>query len=256
MSFRRGNSQPPNRVFQALAASSRREILAILLDRSTPASEQDIAAHVRAINQSETQKPATAGANSTHTELIHTHLPALEDAGLIQWHRDDATVDLAPHPAFDDPRFRLLLEVEADGLDVALANLAFDRRRIVLTTLRDAPESVTQKDLARELLRSNDIDRESCSNAVDNELVLLCHFHLPALSDADLIEYDPDTARATYTDHPALEEVFTIIYESDDRLLDSCNGFIEGMNAAFNELTRGTGTEAEWPHFWRDPSNG
>lgn len=255
MSFRRDSRQPPDRVFQALAASSRREILAILLDRSTPASEQDIAARVRAINQSETQKPATAGADSTHTELIHTHLPLLEDAGLIQWDHDDTTVDSAPHPAFDDPRFRLLLEAEADGLDVALSNLAIDRRRIVLTTLRDAPGSVTRKDLARELLRADDLGRGSCSNAVDNELVLLCHFHLPALSDADLIEYDRETARATYTGHPALEEIFTIIYEPDDRLVDSCNGFLEGMNAAFNELTRGTGTEVGWPHSWRDPSH-
>lgn len=222
----------------------------MILKRNAPLSEREITGHL-----SEIEQPPTTSKNSLSTELIHTHLPILEEAGLIRWNRDGAVVHSAPHPAFDDPRFRLLLEAKATDLDAALSNLAVEHRRILVTVLRDAHASLTRRDLARELLRSKDTDLEPNPDAVDDEILSLYHVHLPALAEAELIEYDRENGRARYTDHPALEEVFTIIYDPDERLVDSCNGFLEGMKGAFDELKRGTGVEAEWPHFWRTPSH-
>lgn len=257
MTSGRAGRRPRHRVFAALAASSRREVLRFLLVQDSPVTERKLAAHLAAIGQPPEPWEPSADRHPIHTALIHRHLPTLEDADLISWDRDAATVNTASHPAFDDPRFRLLLEAEADDLDAALSNLAIERRRILLTVLRDTQMSITQGDLTRELLRSNETDLEPGSDTVDDVLVSLSHNHLPALDDAGLIEYDWETGRAAYTGHPAVEEVFTIIYEPDKRLVESYDGFFEGLEAAYNKLIQETDTKVGWPHAWReDPSHG
>lgn len=256
MNSRRGTRRTSNRIFEAIADSSRREALRTLLTRDDPVTERELVADLVNVARRSEPSESVAERPSVHTDLLHTHLPVLADAGLISWDREAATVDTASHPAFDDPRFELILNVEADGLNDALANLDSERRRVLLTTLRDADGSMTRKDLARELLRSDDVDLEPSRDAIDDVIASLYHVDLPALDDADLIEYDPETSRATYADHPAIETVFTIIYEPDDSLVDSYDGFLSGLEAAYDALRRDTGTEAEWPHSWRDPSHG
>lgn len=243
-------------VFAAIAASARRELLKLLLVRDLPVTERECVAHLAATGHRPTSRVPAADRQTLHTALIHTHLPVVEDAGLINWDRDTETVKTAPHPAFDDPRFWLLLESEAEGLDAALTQLANDRRRVLLTDLRNAETAKTRRDLARELLSSDETGLDPGSDGVDEVRASLHHVHLPPLDDADLIEYDSEADRATYRDHPALEEVFTIIFEPDERVTDSYDGFFEGLKAAYTELTRKTHTEAEWPTAWRDPHHG
>ena len=254
MTSRSDDRRAPNRVFQALAASTRREILALLLDSDSSLTVEEIAGNLTDSKQSSTSTSSTTDESLLYTKLIHHHLPALDDAGLVQWTRDDAVVDTAPHQAFDDRRFRLLLEVEVDGLDTALSHLAIERRRVLLSLLRDSPTSLTQRDLAREILRSDDVDLEPDASAVEDVAASLYHVHLPSLHDASFIAYDPDAERAEYTAHPALEKVFTIIYTPSDSLVESYNGFFEGLETACNKLRRQTDSRAEWPHSWRDPS--
>lgn len=256
MSSNGGSQRESNPVFEAIADSARREALRVLLTRDDPVTERELASHLTDTAVGAKPGESAAQGRPIRTGLVHTHLPVLEAAGLISWDRDAATVDTVSHPAFDDPRFELILDVEADGLDQALGNLEPERRRVLLTTLRDADGSVTRKDLARELLRSDDVVLEPSRGAIDDVIGSLYHVDLPALDDAGLVEYDPETSRATYADHPALEAVFTIIYEPDDCLVDSYDGFFSGLEAAYDAFRRETGTEAEWPHSWRDPSHG
>ena len=251
----RGNRRNSDRVFEAMAHSTRREILRLLLVRDAPVTDQELAAHLATVERHPTRRGAAAERDTARTDLVHTHLPTLADVGLIARNRDETIVDTAPHPAFDDPRFRLLLDAEVDGLDNALSNLAVKRRRVLLTVLRDMRTSMTRRDLAREILRSNETESEPDRNAVDSLIASLYHVHLPALDDAGFVEYDHETGRATYSSHPALEEVFTIIYEPDQRLVDSYGGFFSGLEMAYKEWRPGAGTEAEWPHFWRDPTH-
>lgn len=238
-----------NPIFERVAAGRRRDILRYLLGHDSPVTDRDVATHLA----TKAQEPAV---QAVHSELVHVHLPALADTGLIEWTRTDETIDTAAHPALDDPRFRLLLEVEADGLDDALSNLADERRRVLLTVLRDARTSLTRTDLARELLRSEETDLVPDSESVDDVLVSLHHVHLPALVDAGLVEYDRETDRISYAAHPALEEVFTIIYEPDERLVGTYDGFLEGLKAAYEKWSREPTEEADWPHFWREFSHG
>ncbi|MCU4802716.1 winged helix-turn-helix domain-containing protein [Halobacteria archaeon HArc-gm2] len=242
-------------IFAAIESSVRREILHLLLLKGTPVTERHFTIHLTATEPNPTREGEPADRRSISTSLVHTHLPVLEEAGLITWDRDTSMVETTSHLAYDDPRFHLLLEAEADDLDTALSNLSTDHRRVLLTFLWDAETSITRTDLARELLRSDETAFEPGPDTVTDALVPLYHVHLPALADAGLVEYDRETGRATYTGHPAVEEVFAILYRFEDPLVDSYDGFFQGLKTALPDLKRGTGTGAEWPHAWRNPSH-
>lgn len=248
-----GSSRHP--VFEAIAPRPRRVLLRLLFVKDEPLSEQDVLAHLAEVDQETHRERSTGEDRTRHSALFHTHLPALADADLIAWDREEKAVERTSHAAYDDPRFRLLLEAEADDLDLALSTLAIDRRRALLTVLRDAPESMTRTDLARELLRSDATDFDPDKNAVDDVVLLLHHIYLPALVESNFVEYDPAADRVAYADNPALEEVFTIIFEPDERLADSYDDFFQGVKAGFDRLRRGTKTQAEWPDDWRDPNH-
>jgi len=252
----RANQISRHPVFEAISTSVRRELLRFLLVRDDPVTEERFVGHLAGTDRYPMAEGAVAERQTIHTDLVHTQLPVLADAGLITWDRDATAVETAPHPAFDDPRFRLLLDAEADDLDAALSSLAIDQRRALLTILRDAQVSITQTDLAREFLRSDETEFEPDQNAVDDVLASLHHVHLPALGDAGLVEYDRKASRVAYTGHPAVEEIFTIIYEPDTCLADSYDGFFKGLKAGIDKLKQETDTEAEWPDAWRNSHHG
>lgn len=237
-------------IFEAIAAASRREILRLLLDRDIPVTEYELASHLRTTEYGLTEQEQTT--ETIHATLTHIHLPKLVAANLITRNRNDGTVDVTAHPAITDPRFRALLEVEADGLDETLLNLANDHRRVILTILREAQESMTRRDIARELLRSANTEIQPDRDVLDDAIVTLHHIHLPALVDAGLVEFNPQTNRAAYTGHPAVEEIFTILYEPRESLVDSYDGFFKGLGAASEKLGSESSVEVGWPHFWRD----
>lgn len=251
MTAKRGNHHP---VFKAIAKSPRREVLCLLLVRDAPVTEQELAVHLQATKQRLT-KTSQATQQDIHAELVHIHLPTLENAGLITWNQDEATIDTPAHPAFDDPRFGLLLEAEADDLDEVFSHLANDRRRILLTILRNEPKPISLTTLARELLERETQQTDLDPGTVEDVIVLMYHTHLPELANADLIEYHPDAGHAKYLSHPALEEVFTIIYEPDKRLADAYAGFFEGLQDTYKQITEAIDEEADWPTSWRDPAH-
>lgn len=246
-----------NPVFGGLAAGRRREVLGVLLDEDSPVTEQELATYLATAEREPAATDVTAARKRTiRTELVHVHLPTLEEVGLITWNRDDATVATAAHPALEDPRFRLLLDSEVDELDEVLSHLANERRRVLLAILRDERAPTSRTALAGELLRRETDEIDPDSELVEDAAVTLHHVHLPKMTTDDLIEYDSETGRIAYAGHPALEEIFTIIYEPDDRLADSYGGFLDGLKETYTQLNRETSNEANWPHFWRNSTRG
>lgn len=239
-------------VFEAIAAGPRRAILRLLVDRNTSVTERELVSHLEATETSGLERDRTADA--IRTLLVHTHLPKLAAADLIAWDGADETVDATAHPALADPRFERLLDLEIDGLDAALSHLASDYRRVLLTVLRDAQASMTRRDVAVELLRSADTDPEPDRDAIEDVVASLYHVHLPALAADDLVELDPRTDRVAYANHPAAEEVFAVLYEPEDRVVDSYDGFLTGLGEAYGNLRSDSSVEAGWPDFWRGPS--
>ncbi|RLM83592.1 ArsR family transcriptional regulator [Halobellus sp. Atlit-38R] len=90
--------------FEALANVHRRRILITLLEynpqRDTVAVPEDIHQGKKALE-------------ALQTEFYHSHLPRLEEAGLIRWNRD--THEVLKGPRFDE--IRPLLELLRDHAD-------------------------------------------------------------------------------------------------------------------------------------------
>lgn len=246
-----------NPVFEGIAAPRRREILGVLLDSDRPVTEQELATHLA----TSSRRPSRTDLSPTEVQAIRSdvgglHLPKLEEAGLVDWNRDEATVETSTHPALDDPRLELLLDAEGDGLDEVLSRLANERQRILLTVLRGERGPMSEEELGLELVRRERGATDPDSRAVDVATASLSYAHLPKLADVDLVDYDPEAGRVTYRAHPTLEEVFTVIYEPETCLVDTYDGFLSGLEAAYRRLGRTANEEAEWPHFWRDPHHG
>lgn len=239
-------TDPRNPVVDSIADSRRRALLGALLGRSSPADVRELAGRLASADGTDRRR--------VRVDLVHAHLPKLERAGLLSWDREESTVAVAAHPALDDPRFRRLLEAEGDGLDETLSTLAARRRRLLVTVLRDERRPMPRAELAEELLR-----RESGGDGVGPRerarvVASLHHVHLPMLADAGLIDYDRDADRVAYADHPALEEVFSIV--QGERLCDSYDGFIAGLSDAYERFGRTTDGDVDWSNFWTDPHHG
>lgn len=250
------DTYPQNPVLMAISAGRRRVVLDSLLDSVSPISEQDLAIRIAPPDQGAPIADGTAETQSIQTDLTHNHLPTLETAGLIDWDQDNKTVEASSHPALDDPRFRQLLQTEIDGLDAVLSDLSHEYRRIVLTVLKDAPMSVTRTDLAKEIVRRRPRLAHRDSAALDEVIISLHHIHLPTLADTNLIEYDSDAGRATYTGHSAVDTVFGIIFEPEGCIADKLDGFLEGLHDSYRQASQDVNESFDWPHFWREPHRG
>lgn len=252
-----GDSYPHNSTMEAISAEVRRRIVTFLLDEASPVTVRDLANRLP-IERSAPVVPRTPKPQSRtlRLDLVHHHLPVLADADLVDRNRDAATVERGSHPALDDPRFRALLAIDTDDLDAVLAGLAHDHRRTALAVLRAAPASVTTPDLAREIHRQVREGTGRHPTSVDDLLVALHHGHLPKLAEADLVDYDPETGRAAYSNHPTLERVYTVIYASDERTADRYDAFLDGLNDSYETVSRDASEVPAWPDHWRDPSRG
>ncbi|RDI72213.1 DUF7344 domain-containing protein [Halopelagius longus] len=220
MNSKRGtrHADSRTRTLQCIADGRRRAALRILLDAEERLPVREVASRLA---DAERGVPDAAAAE---TGLVHVHLPALSDAGLVEWDRDDECVETATHPVLDDPRFRELLETDGDGADEALSALSDERRRLALAVLRDDGTTVSRSALAGEVLRREAGDADTNPDADDVRRVefRLHHVHLPKLDDADFVAYDPERGRVSYADHPALETVFAAVHEAG---VDPADGF-------------------------------
>lgn len=86
----------PTGVHDALAAESRKHVIAHLLERDRPTAVADLAVVVAAARDGDS--PASVSPDrrmEVAIELRHVHLPKLADYGFVEWDRDEGTVSLA-----------------------------------------------------------------------------------------------------------------------------------------------------------------
>lgn len=173
----------------------RGQVLETILDRSTPVTVEELASQVSELG----------GPDVARADLVHTHLPALTEAGLLSWDRDRGTVTTTDHPALDDSRLGRVLSADDDILEC----LADERRRTALATLHDYGGRTFRWTLARDVAAQG-ADRDD----VETVLVALHHVHLPKLADAGLVEYDQEAGTVASCGQRTLESI--VEFYNDD----------------------------------------
>ena len=194
-----------NTIFTALASEQRRLVIDVVVDRSSPVDERELATFLAA-----RERDIELG-DVTHEQrrralaaLRHRVLPELEEARLVE-RRDDG-VTMADHPTVSHATIGRLLD--ADPPDDVLRALANGRRRDVYAILAAEGPSIDRRTLARAVAaREYDVAPEAVPDReVDDVLTTLHHVHLPTLEDADVLEYDHERGLVTYVGHPTLAE--------------------------------------------------
>jgi DNA-binding transcriptional ArsR family regulator len=191
-------ADPGTTILQHLQGS-RRRTLAALLDRDGPVSVGELTADLAVSAQREHR--------AIHIDLVHRHLPALEDAGLVAWDRDAGTVATTEDPALGDPDLRRFIGRE-DGLAETIDCLADEQRRTVLAVL-GREGAASRRTLAR-AVSEREADGEPSPDAVEDALVTLHHVHLPKLADAGLVEYDAETGTVAPGDRRSYGSVMAL----------------------------------------------
>lgn len=197
-------------LFAGLADSDRRHILGLLYAYAPNAmTVRDLATSLGAAPP-ENDRAEQPGKERQRTlvRLHHTHLPKLEAAGLID--RDEGRVSVTDHPAYDDPGIISAIgddqSADVDSLDRLFRALTDPRRRTVLDVLGHQFGPIHTETLARELgARALDVPESAVpAEYVEERLVGLYHLDIPHLSEAGLIEHDPDADTLVYRGHPEL----------------------------------------------------
>ena len=208
-----GSARSPrsrDEVFDALADSTRRELLRIVHRRSSNGvSKTDLAFELAAVT---TDSPLASVTDDDHQRVLvdcqHRHLPALVDAGLVA-EADDGTVVTTDHWVFDDSEFDAILADRTDDetdLDALFGALADSRRRTILTVLGNQYHPLSSETLARDVAarEAGTAARDVSRGRVEQVLTSLVHVHLPHLNDAGLVGYDPEASSVSYEGHPTL----------------------------------------------------
>ncbi|APW99017.1 hypothetical protein CHINAEXTREME_15095 [Halobiforma lacisalsi AJ5] len=189
-------------LFGALADGTRRRLLRTVYDRSPEGiGKKELATELAAVTN---DKPVAAVDETerqrAHIDCQHRSLPALIDVGLVE-ETDDGTVVATDHPVYDDPNLEPILAGRTDAssaeLDALFAALSDDRRRSILSALGGRRRRLSTAELARAVaaLEEGTIERDVDCERVERVRTSLVHVHLPALSEAGLVAYDPDADR-------------------------------------------------------------
>ncbi|ELY62237.1 DUF7344 domain-containing protein [Natronolimnohabitans innermongolicus] len=197
-------------LFDALAASDRREALRLVRERSPNGiTKSDLAYELAAVTA---DKPLAEVTDEDHqrarVDCHHRTLPALLEAGLVETIDDDRVV------AAENPSFDAGLEAVVDGrvdataatIDAVFDALADARRRTILSVLANQYHPISVETLARDVAaREADVaERDVGQDRVAAVRTSLIHVHLPRLNDAGLVGYDADTGSVSYEGHPIL----------------------------------------------------
>jgi hypothetical protein len=78
----------PDEVFEALANSYRRQLLFALVDE-TPNASDTVEPFEQLAEDTETDS-----AETTQIELVHVHLPKLDNHGFVDWDRETGEIDV------------------------------------------------------------------------------------------------------------------------------------------------------------------
>lgn len=252
----RGSDGSRSGVLRVLADERRREILDVLLNRTSPVAVADLTSRLAAaeVGGSALDVPDEVRSR-VRTDLVHAQLPSLEDAGLVAWDEQAGVVETTDHPAFEEPAFGRLLQIEVDGIDDVMVALSAARRREVLRVVVDEQSPTSRVDLARTVARSETGESDPDSAVIDAVAVSLHHVHLPTLDDAGVLEYDPETDRVTYTEHPALAALLEAVGDRTS-LVDRFDALLGGLGSTYRRASREADDSFDLPPSWTDPHHG
>ncbi|ELY93896.1 hypothetical protein C483_04434 [Natrialba hulunbeirensis JCM 10989] len=228
-----GDDSPLASLFSALAREPRRHLLGVLYEHdSASLSLTDCATRI-ASREAGLPRPNVSDdtVEQTLVSLYHVHLPVLADAGLIEYDIADAgdhsDIALTSHRAYRDSAIIDVIEssetARDSSLDALFDALSDPRRRRVLACLNHSFQAIHLETLARDVVRKELIEAETAAEAkteveteaeaetetepdgdTDTILKHLRHTHIPSLSEAGLIDFDPETETAAYNGHPNL----------------------------------------------------
>lgn len=203
---------PATTVFASLACADRRRLLGAAHERAPDSlTRRDLATLLAPVSVEKPRDPeANEAVRRAFLAVDHTHLPKLEEAGLLERYSGRGTVAATDHAAFRDEGVVDAItggaRTDDRSLDALFRALADDRRRAVLDVLSHQFGPVHAETLAREVAARERDSAESDvpGEAVERILVDLVHVRLPRLEDAGFIDYDAAAGTVAYDGHPDL----------------------------------------------------
>ncbi|WP_394740167.1 DUF7344 domain-containing protein [Natronococcus roseus] len=199
-----------NDVLHALRDGRRRAVLRLLRNRTEPISEEEVAIHLAAADAEKRLLDVTEGELAEwRVSLQQTHLPVLEEAGLIDWGGETNAVAVSTHPALQSPTLERILETDRVDWDEILGALVHRRRRIALSVLADYDTALSRVALARAVVErepGTETVETADADPVENCCAALHHVHLPKLAAAGLASYDARSGAVSYCGHPLIED--------------------------------------------------
>ncbi|WP_225334009.1 DUF7344 domain-containing protein [Halomicrobium urmianum] len=178
-------------LMQVLAPPRRRRVVSVLEDIDALSTES-LAASVLADEATAAATVVTDDRRrEMHSSLVHVDLPALEDAGVLEYDRTSNWVAArSARPA----RIAQRIASAADGDDRAtLEALANERRQALLTCV--AGKGPCELERVARLVAARERDCRPAAvpaDVADDVATSLHHVHLPKLGAADLLHYDPE----------------------------------------------------------------
>lgn len=174
----------PTGWYDVIRHPRRIHLLDILDDSHTPLS---LTALTTAVVETEGGDVSNEQArHDVRVSLVHTHLPRLADAGVIEWDTETG-VKFVDEPPIDPTALSTLLALcDCERCDRLLESLAHPVRMRVVSLVDDHDRPVSIDTLASKLAARN---VDSLSDP-ERAMLSLHHTHLPMLADAGIIEFD------------------------------------------------------------------
>lgn len=199
---------PLDATFDALASQQCRMLVHHLADSDEDAlGVSDLAGRLAEESASEGSVPDEGSVSDEETiraDLHHTHLPKLDDAGLLDYDADRELVRPGSTACFETMRSAIEAYETADrpvSLDALFDLLADFRRRTAYRTLCSHGE-LSLPDLADEVAvaERGDALPEIAPDDVLKVYLSLYHTHVPKLADVGLVAYDQNSDYVTLTE--------------------------------------------------------
>ncbi|MDS0473895.1 ArsR family transcriptional regulator [Natrinema sp. 1APR25-10V2] len=184
----------PAECYEILRHPRRLRLLEVLGTQETRLTVSELTTEL--LERTATDTSTGQARHDVRISLVHNHLPRLEEYDIVDWNDDGAAlVDESPvHPA----DISVLLDLcETERAEQLLETLVDPVRMRLLTVLEDGGRPLSVDQLAAELTA---LDGGPLSNA-KRAKVALHHSHLPAMADAGVLDYDPESGLVTQYDH-------------------------------------------------------
>lgn len=205
-------------IYDAASSRLRRFVLAVARERNRPVGPEELATRLAARRRG---KPLRRVTDEEHRDALaalhHTHLPKLEEVGLVRRDSDGrvtATDGSLVRRAGLDGTLENVHDRREEDLDELFDLLSEPVRGTLLAVLDDVAREDFPLDVeavADAVLERSGPGREPgpTDDARERLVVSLHHRHLPKLADAGVLAYDREERTVTFEGYPPLRDVWT-----------------------------------------------